>query len=98
MTEKIDSFQKKVNAEIKLTKKHIYKEEIWSFICACVSSGNLCCIFMLPFSIATPFHLWFVYQGITYFKPTIKTQYYLHQHLKSLIATKNEKIWTLNNK
>ncbi len=90
----MNDFQKKVENEVKLTKKRIYLQEVISLFAAVIFASNLCCVVMFPFTFVTLFNVWIVYQSIKCFKPTVKTQYFLHQHLKFLASAKEQKVWT----
>lgn len=97
MSEQQNDFQVKIAAEVKLTKKRIYIEEVRSLVTAIGFSMSMCCVFMFPFSFMTFISILIGYMSIKHFKPTVKAQYYLHQHLKFLATAKDDKVWTPND-
>ena len=93
----MSELQNDIEDEVKKTKQKIYREEIGSFLAATVFAANLCCAVMYPVTIITILNTFVAYKAIKYFKPTVKTQYYLHKHLKFLTTVQDDKIWTSND-
>lgn len=86
-----------LDEKIKGITKLIYKEELWSFLCAIIFAMNIACILDFEFNTWTIINAFCAGLMLTKFKPTVKQQFLLHSYLGELKKRKSEKVWTTKN-
>ena len=91
-------FKGKIDDEIKLIKKRIYKEEIYSFVFASMFAVNIACLIVSPLTFYTIANVCFAGMFLRKFRPVVKQQFILHSYLKALYNQRSEKVWSVNDK